>query len=137
MEENQVEKKGNNTLLKIFIGLTVISSGVALYYIGKDIKNKELLSNKKDIEEELNTLKFLVTEGDIIPKALQNAQNKLSRKESKINVILENICKHPNDKSLVKSLQKHEYEADILRKHIRETIKLKELLDKDEIVYKR
>ena len=136
MENNEIKKKENNMLLKICIGLTVISSGVALYYIGKDIKNKELLTNGEKIKDELNTLKFLISESDVIPKALQNAQNKLSRKESKISATLESICRHPNDKSLVKSLYKHELEADILRKHIRETIKLKELLDKDEVVYR-
>ena len=70
MENKEIKKKENNMLLKICIGLTVISSGVALYYIGKDFKNKELLTNGEKIKGELNTLKFLISESDVIPKAL-------------------------------------------------------------------
>ena len=87
---------------KILLGVSIVSAGVAGYFgfkcYGYKINN-ELLEKllkksdkeKKNINDRLNFIEFLVIESDCIPKALQNGNNKLSRVQSKIAVATERL----------------------------------------------
>ena len=124
---------------KIMMGVSIVSIG-ALGVLGfKYLDTKktiELLTKEKEgVNDRLNFVEFLVIESDCVPKALQNAENKLARKESKIKGIVDAMVKHPGDKGLVDALSKHEKEADILRNQIAKTYKLNELIINDENIY--
>ena len=138
---------------KILIGVSIVGAGVAGYFGYKYIsnnnkiklleKNLELTTNELDVVfqdnkdncEKLKFLEFLVIESGCIPKAKQNGNNKLSREESKINVIIDKIAKHPNDISLKDSLQKHEAEAKAIRYQLSKIDKLEELITNEENIY--
>lgn len=78
MTEKKLTKKE-----KVFICATVVGAGIAGYFGIKYFNSKN-----KSISEELNFIKFLVVESDCVPKALQNAENKLARQETKIKSLI-------------------------------------------------
>lgn len=128
---------------KILIaGGLVVGAGAAymLYKHNVDLKIKDeainnLVKANKDKDKEIGFIKFLVIESDCVPKALQNAENKLARKENKIQALLATLEKCPNDLEVLEALNKHEAEAKILREQIFNTLKLNELIVNDENIY--
>lgn len=125
------------------IGGAAIAAGDTLLALGKYVKDSDILketvenliADNKNKDEEINFIKFLVVESDCIPKALQNAENKLARKETKIQALLETLTKCPNDLEVKTALEKHETEANMLREQIMKTLKLNELIINDENIY--
>lgn len=135
---------------KILIaGGLVVSAGAAymMYKHGLEIKDFReriemdgrcidgLLADNEAKDKEIGFIKFLVVEGDVVPKALQNAENKLARKENKIQALLATLEKCPNDLEVLEALNKHEAEAKVLREQIFNTLKLNELIVNDENIY--
>lgn len=128
MTEKKLSKKE-----KVLICATVVGAGVAGYFGIKYFKSN---SKKQSVSEELNFIKFLVVESDCVPKALQNAENKLARQETKINSLAKAHEKMPNDIQIIEAIKKHEKEADILTKQLAKTKDLQKLIDSsDEIIY--
>ena len=102
--------------------------------------NQEVINDitKEALEEttkELNFLKFLIIEGDVVPKAIQNGANKIARKESKIKGIVEAISKRPNDKSLIHALEQHEQDYDFMKHQQSLAEQLQLMIENDECVY--
>ena len=152
-------KKGKQQLTKrekILIGLSIAGAVAtcAAGYFGykywenlKDCKalkavNEDLLrelteknAETSHIEEELNLIKYLLIEGDIVPKAVQNGGNKIARKESKIKGIINAIEKMPTDKTLRGALVQHEREYNFMihQQELAEQLKVK--IENDECVY--
>ena len=128
---------------KILIaGGLVVSAGAAylLYKHGVDLKIKDeainnLIEANDAKDKEIGFIKFLVVEGDIVPKALQNAENKLARKENKIQSMLERLANVPDDMDAKEMLEKTMEEAAVLREQIFNTLKLNELIVNDENIY--
>lgn len=130
-------------------GGLVVSAGAAyiLYKHNVDLKIKDeainnlMLSNDNLIkaneakDKEIGFIKFLVIESDCVPRALQNGEDKLARKENKIQALLETIEKCPNDLEVLEALDKHKAEAKILREQLFKTLKLNELIVNDENIY--
>lgn len=130
-------------------GGLVVGAGAAylLYKHGVDLKIKDeainnlMLSNDNLIkaneakDEEIEFIKFLVVEGDVVPKALQNAENKLARKDNKIKELYDLLVNRPNDQNIIDAIAKNESEAKVLRKQIFNTLKLNELIVNDENIY--
>ena len=100
---------------------------------GRCIDN--LLADNEAKDKEIGFIKFLVVEGDIVPKALQNAENKLARKENKIQSMLERLANVPDDMDAKEMLEKTMEEAAVLREQIFNTLKLNELIVNDENIY--
>lgn len=97
------------------------------------VNNQEVINDIT--KDELNFLKYLIVEGDIVPKAIQNGANKIARKESKIKGIVEAISKHPNDESLIYALQQHECEYKFMRYQQDLAEQLKIAIENDEFIY--
>ena len=150
------ERKPLTTREKVLIGLSIAGAVAtcAAGYFGykylenlKDFKalkatNEDLLreltkSNDETslIKEELDLVKYLLIEGDILPKAVQNGSNKIARKESKIKGIINAIENRKNDKTLIDVLQKHEreYKFMIRQQELAEQLKVK--IENDECIY--
>ena len=124
---------------KAMICVSIAGIGIAGYfgfkYFDKD-KQFEIFKAKANCDrEELDFIKFLVIESDCVPKALQNAENKLARKETKINALCDSLLKNPNDLEIKAAITKHEGEAAVLRKQIKKTFKLDELIKNDDNIY--
>lgn len=100
---------------------------------GRCIDN--LLADNEAKDKEIGFIKFLVVEGDVVPKALQNAENKLARKENKIQSMLERLANVPDDMDAKEMLEKTMEEAAVLREQIFNTLKLNELIVNDENIY--
>ena len=128
---------------KILIaGGLVVSAGAAyiLYKHNVDLKIKDeainnLIEANDAKDKEIGFIKFLVVEGDVVPKALQNAENKLARKENKIKELCELLVNRPNDQNIMDAIAKNEAEAKVLREQIFNTLKLNELIVNDENIY--
>ena len=130
-------------------GGLVVGAGVAylMYKHGLEIKDfreriemdgrciDNLLADNEAKDKEIGFIKFLVVEGDIVPKALQNAENKLARKENKIQSMLERLANVPDDMDAKEMLEKTMEEAAVLREQIFNTLKLNELIVNDENIY--
>ena len=123
-------------------GGLVVGAGAAylMYKHGLEIKDFRgridgLLADNEAKDKEIGFIKFLVIESDCVPKALQNAENKLARKENKIQALLATLEKCPNDLEVLEALNKHEAEAKVLREQIFNTLKLNELIVNDENIY--
>ena len=127
MAEKKLTKKE-----KVLICATFVGAGIAGYF-GINYLNSK--NKKESVSEELNFIKFLVVESDCVPKALQNAENKLARQETKIKELVNVLNKSPNKKDLVIAIEKHEKEASILRAQLAKTKELEELILNDEIIY--
>lgn len=124
---------------KIMMGVSVVSLG-ALGVLGfKYLDTKktiELLTKEKEgVNDRLNFVEFLVIESDCIPKALQNANNKLSRVQSKIVVATERLILKPNDIQTQKALSNHKAEKAKLLEHITKAMKLDEAVKADQNIY--
>ena len=124
---------------KIMMGVSVISLG-ALGVLGFKYldtkKTMELLAKEKEgINDRLNFVEFLVIESDCIPKALQNANNKLSRVQSKIAAEAERLLLKPNDIQTQKELSNHKAEEAKLIEHITKAMKLAEAVKADQNIY--
>lgn len=135
---------------KILIaGGLVVGAGAAylMYKHGLEIKDFReriemegrcidgLLADNDAKDKEIKFIKFLVVEGDVVPKALQNAENKLARKENKIQSMLERLANVPDDMDAKEMLEKTMEEAAVLREQIFNTLKLNELIVNDENIY--
>jgi Icc-related predicted phosphoesterase len=124
---------------KVMLGVSIVSLGVAGYFGFKYLDSKNLLklksSEMKDIKEDLNFLKFLVVESECVPKALQNAHNKLSRIQNKILSTTERLLIVPGDKDAQKLLESLKAEEAKLIEHIGKTIELDKAVQADEIIY--
>lgn len=128
MTEKKLTKKE-----KALICATVVGAGIAGYFGIKYFNSK---NKNKSVSEELNFIKFLVVESDCVPKAPQNAENKLARQETKIKSLVKALEKRPNDTNIIEAIKKHEKEADILSKQLAKTKELQKLIDSsDEIIY--
>ena len=124
---------------KIMIGISIVSIG-ALGVLGfKYLDTKktiELLSKEKEgTNERLNFIEFLVIESDCVPKALQNANNKLSRVQSKIAAATERLLKAPSDIDAQKWLEKCKAEESKLLEHIAKAVELDEAIKSDQNIY--
>ena len=124
---------------KVLLGVSVVSLGVAGYFGYKYLDTKkamELLTKEKDdVNERLNFIEFLVIESDCIPKALQNANNKLSRVQSKIEAATERLLKVPDDKQTQKWLENNKAEEAKLLEHITKAMKLDKAVKADQNIY--
>ena len=128
---------------KIMIAGGLVVSAGAAYLLHKhnvDLKIKDeainnLIEANDAKDKEIGFIKFLVVEGDIVPKALQNAENKLARKENKIQSMLERLANVPDDMDAKEMLEKTMEEAAVLREQIFNTLKLNELIVNDENIY--
>lgn len=124
---------------KVLFGVSVVSLCVAGYFGYKYLdvkKTMELLTKEKeDTNERLNFIEFLVIESECIPKALQNANNKLSRVQSKIEAATERLLKVPNDVDAQKWLENNKAEEAKLVEHITKAMKLDEAVKADQNIY--
>ena len=131
---------------KILLGVSIISVGVAGYFgfkcYGYKINNellekvlKKVDKEKENINDRLNFIEFLVIESDCVPKALQNANNKLSRVQSKIAVATERLLKVPDDEQTQKWLENNKAEEAKLIEHITKAMKLDEAVKADQNIY--
>ena len=124
---------------KIMMGVSAVSLG-ALGVLGfKYLDTKktiELLTKEKEgVNDRLNFIEFLVIESDCIPKALQNANNKLSRVQSKIAAEAERLLLKPNDIQTQKALTNHKAEEAKLIEHIAKAMKLDEAVKAGQNIY--
>ena len=131
---------------KILLGVSIVSVGIAGYFgfkcYGYKINN-ELLEKvlkrsdkeKENINDRLNFIEFLVIESDCVPKALQNANNKLSRVQSKIEAATERLILKPNDIDAQKWLENNKAEEAKLIEHITKAMKLDEAVKADKNIY--
>ena len=147
------ERKPLTTREKVLIGLSIAGAVTtcAVGYLGYkywanskalEAINEDLLRELSEknvetsiIQEELDLIKYLLIEGDIVPKAVQNGGNKIARKESKIKGIIKAIENRKNDKTLKDILQQHEceYKFMIHQQELAEQLKVK--IENDECVY--
>lgn len=147
-KENEVIRMEQTTFIqrhakKILIAGGLVVGAGAAYLLHKhnvDLKIKDeainnLIEANDAKDKEIGFIKFLVVEGDIVPKALQNAENKLARKENKIQSMLERLANVPDDMDAKEMLEKTMEEAAVLREQIFNTLKLNELIVNDENIY--
>ena len=131
---------------KILLGVSIVSAGVAGYFgfkcYGYKINNellekvlKKAEKEKENINDRLNFIEFLVIESDCVPKALQNANNKLSRVQSKIEAATERLILKPNDIDAQKWLENNKAEEAKLIEHITKAMKLDEAVKADQNIY--
>ena len=124
---------------KVLLGVSVVSVGVAGYFGYKYLdakKTMELLSkDNNDTNDRLNFVEFLVIESDCVSKALQNANNKLSRIQSKIAAELERLILEPNDTRTQEALSIHKAEEAKLIEHIAKAMELDEAVKSDQNIY--
>ena len=124
---------------KIMMGVSAVSLGalgvLGLKYLDTK-KTIELLTKEKEgVNDRLNFVEFLVIESDCIPKALQNANNKLSRVQSKIAAATERLLKVPTDIDAQKMLENCKAEESKLIEHITKAVKLDEAVKADQNIY--
>ena len=131
---------------KILLGVSIVSAGVAGYFgfkcYGYKINNellekvfKKSEKDKENINDRLNFIEFLVIESDCVPKALQNANNKLSRVQSKIAAATERLLLKPNDVDAQEWLKNNKAEEAKLIEHITKAMKLDEAVKADQNIY--
>lgn len=143
-----MEKLTKREKVMLAIGLVGATAAGIVIYKQHDIILKALLDKVKtekileemnmenqSTKEKLDFIEFLVIESDCVPKALQNAENKLARKETKIKELVETLRKCPNKKEIIAAIEKHQKEATILRIQIDKAMQLKDLVDFDENIY--
>ena len=124
---------------KMLLGVSVVTVGVAGYFGYKYFdakKTMELLSKgKEDTNDRLNFVEFLVIESDCVSKALQNANNKLSRVQNKIAAATERLIKVPTDMDAKKMLENCKAEESKLIEHIAKAMELDEAVKADQNIY--
>lgn len=122
-------------LLGVSIGVSVAAGYLGYKYLDAN-KTMELLSKgKEDTNDRLNFVEFLVIESDCVSKALQNANNKLSRVQSKIEAATERLSKVPTDIDAQKMLENCKAEETKLIEHIAKAMKLDEAVKTDQNIY--
>lgn len=94
-----------------------------------------VIKDKENTNDRLNFIEFLVIESDCVPKALQNANNKLSRIQSKIAAATERLLKVPTDTDAQKMLENNKAEKAKLIEHIANALKLDEAVKTDQNIY--
>ena len=150
------ERKPLTTREKVLIGVGVIGAGVAGYFgykyfrsvkitdrlrdeLGEAIKESYATHAVKEVLEEtrkeLNFLKFLIIEGDIVPHAKQNATNKLSRHYTKLERLLKHVEETGEQKETIKAIALEREEIAIMVKNLELTEALDAALKNDECVY--
>ena len=77
----------------------------------------------------------MVIESDCVPKALQNANNKLTRVQSKISAATERLLLKPNDVDAQEWLKNNKAEEAKLIEHISKALKLDEAVKTDQNIY--
>ena len=138
---------------KILLGVSIVGAGVAGYLglkcynykidnqlLEKGLKKAEddlltVIKDKENTNDRLNFIEFLVIESDCVPKALQNANNKLSRIQSKIATATERLLKVPTDADAQKMLENNKAEKAKLIEHITNALKLDEAVKTDQNIY--
>ena len=133
------ERKPLTTREKVLIGVGVVGACVAGYFAYgyfKNVKTADELSDELGIvKDEVEVMKHIIIESDIIPNSLQNGSNKISRVQKKITDTLTQIDKYPNDITLRNALEKHKSKlADLLYKHSK-TEELGRMMEEDNITY--
>ena len=150
------ERKPLTTREKVLIGVGVIGAGVAGYFgykyfrsvkitdrlrdeLGEAIKEsyatravKEALEETK---KELEFLKFLIIEGNIVPHSKQNATNKLSRHYTKLERLLKHAEEFNEDADTIKAIALEREEIAIMVKNLELTEALEVALNNDECIY--
>ena len=138
---------------KILLGVSIVGVGVAGYFgfkcyrykinnqfLEKGLKKAEddllnIIKDKENTNDRLNFIEFLVIESDCVPKALQNANNKLSRVQSKIASATERLLLKPNDVDAQEWLKNNKAEEAKLIEHISKALKLDEAVKTDQNIY--
>ena len=146
------ERKPLTTREKVLIGVSIAGACVAGYFGYKywenlkDFKalkaanNQEVINDitKKALEEtkkELNFLKFLIIEGNIVPHSKQNATNKLSRHHTKLERLLKHVEEYGEDMDTIKAIALEREEIAIMVKNLELTEALEVALNNDECIY--
>ena len=86
-------------------------------------------------KKELEFLKFLIIEGNIVPHAKQNATNKLSRHYTKLERLLKHAAERGEQKETVKAIALEREEIAIMVKNLELTEALDAALNNDECIY--
>ena len=134
---------------KVLLGLGIVGVGVAGYFGYKYFRSAKLVNElrkenyamnavKNALEEtkkELEFLKFLVIEGNIIPHAKQNATNKLSRHYTKLERLLKHVEERGEDLDTIKAIALERKEIAIITKNLGLTEALEASLNNDECIY--
>ena len=150
------ERKPLTKREKVLIGLSIVGAGVAGYFaygyfrslkiadrlsydLGEAIKENYAMHAVKDALEEtkkeLNFLKFLVIEGDVVPHAKQNATNKLSRHYTKLERLLKHAEERGEQIETIKAIALEREEIAIMVKNLELTEALEAALNNDECIY--
>ena len=134
------ERKPLTTREKVLIGVGVVGACVAGYFAYGYFRNVKIADELSDelgiVKDEVEVMKHIICESDIIPNSLQNGSNKISRVQKKIADTMTQIDKYPNDVTLQNALKKHESKlADLLYKHSK-TEELGRMMEEDNITYK-
>ena len=135
-------KAVNEDLLKDLMSKDVeaeIAKKIALEAMD-GVNNQEVINDitRDALEEttkELNFLKFLIIEGDVVPHAKQNATNKLSRHYTKLERLLKHIEERGEDMDTIKAVALEREEIAIMVKNLELTEALDAALKNDECVY--
>lgn len=133
------ERKPLTTREKVLIGVGVVGACVAGYFAYGYFRNVKIADELSDelgiVKDEVEVMKHIIIESDIIPNSLQNGSNKISRVQKKITDTLTQIDKYPNDITLRNALEKHKSKlADLLYKHSK-TEELGRMMEEDNITY--
>ena len=138
---------------KILLGVSIVGAGVAGYFgfkcyrykidnqlLENSLKKAEddllkIIKDKENTTDRLNFIEFLVIESDCVPKALQNANNKLTRVQSKISAATERLLLKPNDVDAQEWLKNNKAEEAKLIEHISKALKLDEAVKTDQNIY--
>ena len=120
-----------------YLGYKYWANSKALEAINEDLLRELSEKNVETsiIRDELDLIKYLLIEGDVVPKAAQNGGNKIARKESKIKGIIQAIEKMPTDKTLRAALRQHEREYKFMMRQQELTEQLKIKIENDECIY--
>lgn len=150
------ERKPLTKREKVLIGLSIVGAGVAGYFaygyfrslkiadrlsdeLGDTIKENYAMHAVKDALEEtkkeLEFLKFLVIEGDVVPHAKQNATNKLSRHYTKLERLLKHAEEFNEDVDTIKAIALEREEIAIMVKNLELTEALEAALNNDECIF--
>ena len=136
------ERKPLTKREKVLIGLSIVGAGVAGYFAYgyfRSLKIADRMHAVKDALEEtkkeLNFLKFLVIEGDVVPHAKQNATNKLSRHYTKLERLLKHIEERGEQIETIKAIALEREEIAIMVKNLELTEALEAALNNDECIY--
>ena len=133
------ERKPLTTREKVLIGVGVVGACVAGYFAYGYFRNVKIADELSDelgiVKDEVEVMKHIIIESDIIPNSLQNGSNKISRVQKKITDTLTQIDKYPNDITLRNALEKHKSKlADLLYKHSK-TEELGRMMEEDNVTY--